>query len=40
MNIKTLGVVINHLNLRDLGYYYKHYHYHYRGYRAGGGARD
>ena len=40
MNIKTLGVVINHLDLRDLGYYYKHYHYHYRGYRAGGGARD
>jgi capsular exopolysaccharide synthesis family protein len=38
MNIKTLGVVINHLNLRDLGYYYKHYHY--RGYEAGGGAQD
>ncbi|MCJ7589129.1 MAG: polysaccharide biosynthesis tyrosine autokinase, partial [Candidatus Aminicenantes bacterium] len=40
MNIKTLGVVINHLNPRDLGYYYKHYHYHDRGYGAGGGAQD
>jgi Mrp family chromosome partitioning ATPase len=39
MNIKTMGVVLNHLNVRDLGYYYKHYHYHYRESGAGGGAR-
>jgi polysaccharide biosynthesis transport protein len=39
MNIKTIGVVLNHLNVRDLGYYYKHYHYHYRESGAGRGAR-
>lgn len=30
LNIKTLGVVINHLKPRDQEYHYKHYHYHYR----------
>ncbi len=29
LKIKTLGVIINNLNIRRLGFYYKHYHYHY-----------
>jgi len=29
MNVKTIGVVINRLNIKEHSYYYKHHYYHY-----------
>jgi capsular exopolysaccharide synthesis family protein len=36
VNAKLLGVVLNHVDLRESSYYYRHYFYHYRhGYTYG-----
>jgi capsular exopolysaccharide synthesis family protein len=36
VNAKLLGVVLNHVDLRDSSYYYRNYYYHYRhGYAYG-----
>jgi len=32
MKIKPLGVIINHLNMREHSYYYKDHYYHYQYY--------
>ncbi len=31
MNVKTIGVIINRLNIKEHSYYYKHHYYHYYG---------
>ena len=31
MNVKTVGVIINRLNIKEHSYYYKHHYYHYYG---------